>query len=146
MSFLCQQHRSQLCEDVNRAESSWHRTMARARFSVQHQAWDKAVMHYGNSLDISDILVSHHGVPDGVDRYVRTAVEMMHAVRNSRYWQDTQAFYEMIMNRMKAFEQLSIDDRRLTPFRDVTFKPLDQVNTWMPLWHHWFERAQETVH
>jgi len=146
MSFLCQNHRAQLCGDADRAQSSWHLAIARARRSVLDKAWNKAVMYYGNALEISEIRLTHHRVKAALEDYIRTSVEMMHAVRNSSWQQDSEAFYEMIVDKVDGFDHPATIGHRLQPLVDVAFEPLDRVNEWMTQWHQWPGEASMTVH
>ena len=146
MSFLCQNHHAQLRNDADRAQSSWHLAIARARHAVLDKAWDKAVMYYGNALEITEIRLTHHREKAALEDYIRTSVEMMHAVRNSTYQRDSEAFYEMIVDKVDGFANPAETGYRLQPLADVAFESLDQVNEWMSQWHQWPSEASMTVH
>lgn len=146
MGFLCPHHRETITSDSDQAEISWQKTMHAGRRSVTEMTWDKAVMFYGNALEISEILLRKLPGKRSQERYVRASVELMHAMRNSQYHQDSLALFQMILNRLDREDLAKSTKKTLKPLKDVTFEPLEKVNHWMSQWHAMVSQEVVTVH
>ncbi len=135
MGFLCSNHKQFLTANPKVAQKKWHQIIRDARQLVTEEQWSKAVIYYGNALEVSDILLTLNSCEKNQERYVQTALEMMHAVRNSQHQAETVAFYHMVVNRLNK-EPLPVSfDTKLSPLKEVAFESLAKVNQWMQQWH-----------
>jgi hypothetical protein len=135
MGFLCTTHRENIKQNPQRAHNSWNKTLSAARQLVKENRWDQAVIFYGNALEISEIMLTQESCSMTQERYLRTAVELMHALRNSHHEYDSNALFQMVLNRLEKEEDNFNCQAQLRPLKDVAFEPLTDVNRWMTQWH-----------
>ncbi len=146
MGFLCANHREYITNDPHRAQVSWNKTLYTARKLVNETRWDEAVIYYGNALEISDIMMSQELTSASQERYLRTAVELMHALRNSHHQYNALAFFQMILDRLEQDIEQFNSQKQLKPLKDVAFEPLPEVNRWMTMWHELLSEQPQVWH
>lgn len=82
LSFLCAHHRQLLCANASKAKRFWGETILAAREQVALLQWHKAMVIYGNAMEVADILLSDDDDRERAEiRYSRTAVEFTYALR-----------------------------------------------------------------
>ncbi|WP_157496995.1 hypothetical protein [Hahella ganghwensis] len=146
MKFMCNKHKAKIMEDPLHAIRSWHHTIRKAREFVTDNAWEQAVLFYGNALEISDIMLKQNSGVTALDRYVQTAVEFMHALRNSLHRDDTANFYNVIQSRLMEVSGGHQIETNLQPVQEVTFNALGTVNHWMYQWHQMISDRPQVMH
>ena len=146
MGFLCTNHRQHIKENPQRAHQSWNKTLFAARQLVKESRWNQAVIFYGNALEISEIMLTQESCIKSQECYLRTAVELMHALRNSEHEYDSLALFQMVLNRLEKERENFNCHEQLRPLKDVAFEPLSDVNRWMVQWHELVSTPAQIVH
>ena len=136
MTFLCSHHRRQLANDLDFARKRWYQLVYQARTQIGLQQWEAAVTLYGNALEVAELSLADVNKARATERFLQTAVEMLHALRNSEYRVDTHALYQHAVNIVHQRVPKLATDNTLQPLTDVTFEPLSRVNAWMQHWHN----------
>lgn len=135
MNFICAKHRLELSENPEKATVLWSRLIMRAKIAFSQGSFDEAVKSCGNALDCAAITFEDNPVSGEVNRYLRTAVELLYISRYSSNDLDTEA---LLTHTKRVIERtLSPADTSLLlkPLEDVSFLPLHRVNNWMKsLW------------
>jgi len=145
MGFLCQHHRHNLLDQPLAAVNSWHKTVDAARQNVKFEHWDKAVVFYGNALEIAQILLDQDADSVNCERYIRTAVELTHAARNSNYQFDADSLFHTLTFHLNKYVQYPSVEY-VQPLKDVTYEPLGDVNDWMVQWHQIIVGNETVLH
>lgn len=146
MRFLCQHHRSELTSSLEKAERSWKKTLDAARKEANSGNWERALFYSGNSIEIADIILSNRPIRENSERYIKTAIEFAHALRNSKQPADLTALYEIVCTKLTTVPDNIDSFKNLKPLEDVLFEPIDRVNSWMAQWHDLLRTEPKYMH
>ncbi len=133
MNFMCCRHRLELSENPEKAIAVWSRLLMQAKLKFAKGNFREAAIACGNALDCAEITFEDNPVSGEVNRYLRTAVELIYIIRRGNDILNT----EMLLNHVEETLQENLypaDVKLLTkPLQDVTYLPLDRVSNWMQI-------------
>lgn len=101
MKFLCERHRAWLRHNPGELLSGWLRTLIEGRAAAAEGSVDKAILYFGNALDMAEIMMSHGATMDAQQRYIDTATELMQVVWRCRESSTCQDLFTVVLNRLE---------------------------------------------
>ncbi len=101
MKFLCERHRAWLSRNPGELLSGWLRTLIEGRAVAAEGHADKAILYFGNALDMAEIMMSHGATVDAQQRYIDTATELMQVVWQCRKPSTCQDLFAVVLNRLE---------------------------------------------
>ena len=119
MKFLCDHHRSILSACTIQAKRSWKRTLDLAQFYAANDDWGRAVLYSGNSLEISEIVLSHQPSTENARRYVETATEFAYALVCYGRDYNLLALYSSAYHRLFAAQPAADIDALMRPLKEI---------------------------
>jgi len=132
MKFLCDNCRASMIGSPKHLDAFWTRAITDARKHTQANQFDNAIMYYGNALDASELLLSNSAFCQlSMDKYIRTGMELLFALRKGGYLNDLDPFIDRVRKCLSK-KALSLDiEWYLQPLRDVADNPICAVDIWM---------------
>lgn len=132
MKFMCYKCKQSLAKNPSRALAAWSKFMIRAREEQAGKQYNEAVITYGNAMDVAQITFENAPISESeVDRYIRTVVEFVYAVRQC----DGSYDLTLLVNRVQKILERGLYPANvkllLKPVQDVASAPLCQVDRWM---------------
>lgn len=133
MHFICKKHRYALENNLEYAVITWSKLFRIARKQADNMEWHKAATSYGNALDVAEIIFSSSPQSTAVNRYIRTAVEFVYALR-----QDPEINYNILS--ISDFIKKNLEKNLYPANVDLLIKPLmDTVNAPIKNVHQWIQ-------
>lgn len=121
VNFMCEQYREKLNGNPRSATLVWNRLMHMARQHSADQQWYKSVVAYGNALDAAEIIFESTDIATETNRYLRTACELLYAVRCCDYPCDIPVFVAMIKKTLEENLQPANIYFLLRPLTDIAY-------------------------
>lgn len=128
MRYMCNKHRHWLVEHPTELLPSWRKTRMAGRAAMARLRWDHAVMYYGNALEMSEIMMIQTPGQRNQQRYVDTATDMMHALRNSAQANTCHYLFGKVLDRLEQEAEHLFTVESLSVLRTVAFGPKEKVN------------------
>ena len=99
------------------------------RAAMARLSWDHAVLYYGNALEMSEIMLIQKPGQRTQQRYVDTAIEMMHALRNSAQANTSHFLFSHVLDRLEQEAEHLFTVESLAVLRNVAFGSKEKANT-----------------
>lgn len=131
IQFMHKNHRGQLEENPCSAIIIWTRLIHLARHQASEFQWHLAIKSYGNALETAEIILSDVPAPDAVNRYVRTAMELIYTLRQCNDDYDAKGIVTVIKKKVGNILYPAKVDLLIKPLTDVASAPLSDVDGWM---------------
>lgn len=131
MTFMCKAHREQLANKPEYALAVWQRLIGLAREKHLQQSYDQAVVLYGNALDAATITFIHAPASNEAKRYLRTATELIYAVRCSKEQDQLVSIVSGVKTMLEKVLYPANAQLMLRPIDEATNCSLTDLKHWM---------------
>ena len=131
MNFMCPKHRAHLSKDPKEALIVWHRLINLARYQADHYHWQQSIMFYGNALEAAEIAFAKAPASLAVNRYMRTASELIYVMRLCDYGCSLELLVNTVKDKLEKNLYPANIQLLLRPLNDVAYSPLAEVHRWM---------------
>lgn len=132
MRFLCEGCCAQLSSCPEKAKDFWNRTWNKGSAYRCSAQWERAVVAYGNSLDAAQIILRQSKVPvEDLERYLRTAQELIYAMRKGGYYGDIDSFLTDVSETIETITLPRPKGWYLRSVQAVADNPICAVDAWM---------------
>jgi hypothetical protein len=128
MKYMCKKHRNWLVEHPTELLPSFRKTRMAGRAAMARLSWDHAVLYYGNALEMSEIMLIQKPGQRTQQRYVDTAIEMMHALRNSAQASSSHFLFSHVLDRLEQETEHLFTVESLAVLRKVAFGSKEKAN------------------
>ena len=123
--FLCNHHRQMLLQDPQEARRFWAEAVLMARDKVQEANWQKALVTFGNAMEVATILLHRDSNRSRAEtRFARTAVEFGTLLRGRGFQCDANILLQLV--------NCELDSVTLTQPKDGLINPLVEALTTEP--------------
>lgn len=110
------------------------RLQSRARKCLQNKQWSFAVRDYAAALEVADTMLN---VPESqrfaLERYLRTALELIYACRKQDPSADVSALIDTTRQRIQPLLGELPTQTMTAPLVDIAFSAIGDVDAWMDM-------------
>ena len=132
MRFLCERHRHWLSQNPGELLPGWLRTLIEGRAAAAERNFEKAILYFGNALDMADIMMSHAATLDAQQRYIDTATELMQALTLGRDSAVCERLFGAVLSRLEREKARNFLPESLRALRDMALGQAPVVTTAVP--------------
>ncbi|MBU2887095.1 hypothetical protein KO507_15100 [Gilvimarinus agarilyticus] len=123
------------------------RLQTKARKHLQAQQWGLAVKDYATALEVADtMLQAPHTQKFAIERYLRTALELIYAMRKYKPNTDLGELIETVKQRLQPLLAPVPAEVVIAPLIDVAFSPIDDVDDWIQMLFNYELSGQTLPH
>jgi hypothetical protein len=131
MKYLCNNHRNEFANNPQQAARAWKGIIEQARELFHMREWEKATIVYGNAFEISELLLTSDRTQYSVDRYLRSALELVYALRKKDTEVNLAAFILHVEMSIKGIPHSMALPQLMRPLEEVSKMPINLVDFWM---------------
>jgi hypothetical protein len=131
MKYLCNSHRDEFTNNPQHAARAWKNIIEQARELFHMKEWERATIIYGNAFEISELLLTSDPTQYSVDRYLRSALEFVYALRKKNTKVNLAALIFHVETSIKGISHSMATPQLMQPLEEVINLPINLVDFWM---------------
>lgn len=132
MKFICGQCESALVNDPMLLYEFWQNAIDQGRIHINAHQFDNAILFYGNAFEASELMLpSTTFSRQAIDRFIRTGMEFLFALRKGGFLNDLDALIATVEQSLKSTRLPKTVAWYIQPLKDVADKPMCAVEVWM---------------
>ncbi len=123
------------------------RLQTKARKHLQARQWGLAVKDYATALEVADTMLKDPVTQKfAIERYLRSALELIYAMRKYKPDTDISELIETVKQRLQPLFAPLQAEVVIAPLIDVAFSPISDVDEWISMLFNYETSGQVMPH